>query len=283
VRRIPGESRPPAHPRKRFGQHFLEKAWIDKVVAVVAPRPDQVFLEIGPGRGALTRPLVERARHVLAFEVDRDLAAALRMAGHPNLTVIEGDFLDVTASGVRDGLRSAGLDQLPIRVVGNLPYNISSPILFKLRDLVEATLPIPEAIVMLQREVANRIVARPGTSDYGVLAVLLQHVAEVDRLLSLPPGAFRPPPEVHSSLIRLRWHAPAPMPIDLDVFGAVTRAVFTRRRKMLANALLAFALPTRTPIAALIDQAGLDPRQRPETLDIPDFVRLADAVASVLR
>jgi 16S rRNA (adenine1518-N6/adenine1519-N6)-dimethyltransferase len=167
--------------------------------------------------------------------------------------------------------------------VGNLPYNVAAPILFKTVELVEAGLPIEESIFMLQREVADRILAAPGTPEYGVLAILLRHVADTERLLALPPGAFRPAPKVHSSLIRLRWHAPAPAPQDLRVFRAVTRSVFTRRRKTLANALSAYALPPAASTSALVAEAGLDPHQRPETLDIPAFVRLADAVARARR
>jgi 16S rRNA (adenine1518-N6/adenine1519-N6)-dimethyltransferase len=270
-------------PRKRFGQHFLERAWIEKVAAVIAPGREDVFVEIGPGRGAITWPLLQQARHIIAFEVDRDLAAALKSPAHPNLTVVPGDFLEITADSFRGVVVDAGVAGVPVRLVGNLPYNVAAPILFKTVELVEAGLPIEESIFVLQREVADRILAVPGTPEYGVLAILLRHVAYAERLLALPPGAFRPAPKVHSSLIRLRWHAPAPAPQDLRVFRAVTRSVFTRRRKTLANALSAYALPPTASTSALVAEAGLDPHQRPETLDIPAFVRLADAVARARR
>jgi len=237
-----------------------------------------VILEIGPGRGALTMPLISAARHVVAFEIDRDLAAALRAAAHPNLTVVEGDVLDATPAAVRAALETAGLTGVPLRVVGNLPYNVASPILFWTLALVEAGLPITDAVVMLQREVADRILARPGTAEYGVLGVLLPHVAEATRLLSLPPGAFRPAPEVHSTVIRLGWHPPTPPPRDLQQFRTLVRAVFTRRRKTLANALRACPLPPGREPAAILAEACIDGQRRPETLDLAEFVRLADAV-----
>lgn len=266
--------------RRRFGQHFLERPWVEKVVRAIAPAHDDVLLEIGPGQGALTRPLLEASRHVIAFEIDRDLAAALRTAAHPNLTVIEGDFLDAAPAQIEAALRAVGAAGAPIRVAGNLPYNIASPILFRCVQLYEAGLPIRDASVMLQREVADRILSSPGTSEYGVLSVTLRHVADVARLLSLPPGAFRPAPEVHSAVIRLAFHPPTPVPRDLAAFRALTRAVFTLRRKTLTNALSAYPLPEGLTAAALVARAGIDGRRRPETLDIAEFVRLSDSVFS---
>ncbi len=260
--------------RKRFGQNFLEPAWGVKVVRAIDPKPDEVFLEIGPGTGALTRPLAARAKAVIAYEIDRDLAADLRAAAIPNVTVVEGDFLE---------RRSLPVPQSPspqsIRVAGNLPYNVASPILFRLAELYAGGLPIADATLMLQREVAERLIARPGTKEYGVLSVLLQHVASVDLLLKLPAGAFRPVPEVLSALVRLRFHAPDPPVADAATFAAVVQAVFTRRRKMLANALQAYR--GRVPIvgSAILD-AGIDGRRRPETLTVTEFARLADFYAA---
>jgi len=272
--------------RKRFGQHFLEPAWVEKVVRAIDPRPDEAFLEIGPGGGALTRPLAARARSVVAYEIDRDLAAALR-AGHiPNLTVVEGDFLaaDVQAAILRQSpitnQSAIGNQQSAIRVSGNLPYNVASPILFKLAELYAGGLPIADATVMLQREVADRLAARPGTSEYGVLSVLVQHVAGVERLLKLPAGAFRPPPKVLSALVRLRFHAPDPPVADPIAFAAVVQAVFTRRRKTLANALLAYAPMARGSAAGALAAARIDGRRRPETLTVEEFARLADVCTS---
>lgn len=275
----PARALEPRHrARKRFGQHFLERTWVDKVIRAIAPAHDDVFLEIGPGQGALTRPLLDAVRHVIAFEIDRDLAAALRAAGHANLTVIEGDFLEASLEQLRAALLDAGAEGTPVRVAGNLPYNVASPILFKCVQLFEAGLPIRDAAVMLQREVADRILSSPGTAEYGVLSVTLRHVADVTRLLSLPPGAFRPAPEVHSAVIRLALRPPTPMPRDVAAFRALVRAVFTRRRKTLTNALSAYSLPAGLIAADVVARAGIDGRRRPETLDIAEFVRLSDAV-----
>jgi 16S rRNA (adenine1518-N6/adenine1519-N6)-dimethyltransferase len=259
--------------RKRFGQHFLEPAWVTKVVRAIDPQPTDVFLEIGPGRGALTRPLAERARRVIAYEIDRDLAAELR-AGLPNVTVVEGDFLEANPTA------SLPNPAVPVRIAGNLPYNVSSPILFRLQELYVGGLAMADATLMVQREVADRLVARPGTGEYGVLSVLLQRTATIERLVSLPPGAFRPRPNVHSTLVRLRFHPPAPAARHEPTFVALVRAVFTRRRKTLANALLAFGGSRRIHPRAALEAAVIDPRRRPETLSAAELVHLADVFFS---
>jgi 16S rRNA (adenine1518-N6/adenine1519-N6)-dimethyltransferase len=271
--------------KKHFGQHFLEPAWVEKLLRAVAPAPDQTFLEIGPGRGALTRPLAARAGRVIAFEIDRDLVSALQDVAPRHLTIVEGDFLDVTADRLRDLLADSA--RATLRVVGNLPYNVASPILFKLVELHSAGIALADATVMLQREVADRLVASPGTRTYGVLSVLIGHVASADRIFTLPPGAFRPMPKVHSAVVRLRFHAPDPPPADPAVFTAIVQAIFTRRRKTLANALLAYPAAGRQKVERqsfvpdLLRQAHLDGRRRPEMLEIAELVRLADVFASV--
>ena len=265
--------------RKRFGQHFLEPAWVEKVIRAIDPKPDETFVEIGPGPGALTRPLAARARAVIAYEIDRDLAADLRTAGIANLTVVEGDFLNENPKpGTGEPKTQHAEPRTPnaLRVAGNLPYNVASPIMFKLADLFATGTPIVDATLMLQREVAERLSASPGTGEYGVLSVLMQHVAAVDLLLKLPAGAFRPPPKVLSSLVRLRFHAPTPPVADPKRFATVVQAVFTRRRKTLSNALLAYT--DAAHIARALAVADLDGRRRPETLSVADFVRLADAL-----
>jgi 16S rRNA (adenine1518-N6/adenine1519-N6)-dimethyltransferase len=250
--------------------------WVAKVVRAIDPKSDDVFVEIGPGRGALTGPLADRAKAVIAFEIDRDLVADLRQTALPNVTVIEGDFLESAAAALE---RYRGT---PLRVAGNLPYNVASPILFKLIDLFSSGLVLADATVMLQREVADRLVARPGTRDYGVLSIHMQQAADVERLLTLPPGAFRPPPKVHSALVRLRFHQPSPVPRDPAIFAAVIQAIFTRRRKTLANALLAYPEKRgRGSFLGALREAGLDGTRRPETLTIAELVRLADAVAGL--
>ena len=272
--------------RKRFGQHFLEPAWVEKVVRAIDPHADERFVEIGPGGGALTRPLAARTHSVVAYEIDRDLAAALRDARLPNVTVVEGDFLAADAQSAiipnsqspipnQSAIRNP---QSAIRAAGNLPYNVASPILFKLAELYADGLPIVDATVMLQREVADRLSAKPGTGEYGVLSVLMQHVADVELLLKLPAGAFRPQPNVLSALVRLRFHAPDPPVADPIVFAAVVQAVFTRRRKMLANALLAYEPLARASVAGVLAAAHLDGRRRPETLSVAEFARLAEAL-----
>lgn len=262
--------------RKRFGQHFLEPAWVQKVLRAIDPKPAETFLEIGPGRGALTRPLVDRAAEVVAFEIDRDLASELAASALPRLTVVEGDFLE---SRWLETHPFAG----PVRVAGNLPYNVASPILFKLADLYAGGMGLVDATLMLQREVADRLVADPGTREYGVLSILIRHSADVERLLVLPPGAFRPAPKVQSALVRIRFHAPDPPAKSQETFVAMVRAIFTRRRKTLANALL--ALPTAPPLAPAdaLEGAAIDGRRRPETLIISELVRLADELVSVSR
>jgi 16S rRNA (adenine1518-N6/adenine1519-N6)-dimethyltransferase len=245
---------------------------VAKVIQAINPRPDDVFVEIGPGRGALTRPLLERARSVRAFEIDRDLAAALN-GSDARLTVVEGDFLQTSRSlaGTADG---------PFRVAGNLPYNVASPILFALLELHAEGVPVVDATLMLQREVADRLIAGPGGRDYGVLSILVQYGADVSRLLTLPPGAFRPPPKVQSALVRVRFRPPAPAAADPALFAALVQAIFTRRRKTLANALRAFPPSTQLSPAVALGRAAIDGTRRPETLSIADLVRLADVFAA---
>jgi 16S rRNA (adenine1518-N6/adenine1519-N6)-dimethyltransferase len=264
--------------KKRFGQHFLEKPWAEKVARAVDAASSDVILEIGPGRGAVTGLLAARAAHVLAFEIDRDLVATLRADAPPNLTVVEGDFLEQTPESMRAALARAGLPMSQLRAVGNLPYNVASPILFKLVELFEGGIPLVDATVMLQREVADRLTAPPGTKEYGVLSILIRHKAEAARVFALPPGAFRPLPQVHSAVVRLRFHGPRPPARDPAGFARLVQAIFTRRRKTVANALRAYA---PAGIAEALEQSGIDGRRRPETLEIAEIVRLADAFPAV--
>jgi 16S rRNA (adenine1518-N6/adenine1519-N6)-dimethyltransferase len=259
-------------PRKRFGQHFLEPVWVAKVIRAIDPQPDDNFIEIGPGRGALTRPLLEKANSVLAFEIDRDLAVGLRdmYSGNPGFTLVEGDFLE-------EASRLAERGSTPRRVAGNLPYNVGTPILFKLLGLHVSGIRIVDATLMLQAEVAERLVAEPGGKEYGVLSILIQHSADVERLLTLPPGAFRPAPKVRSALVRIRFREPRPAARDPGLFVALVQAVFTRRRKTLANALLAFGPSARQTPSLALQRAGIDGQRRPETLSIEELVRVADA------
>jgi 16S rRNA (adenine1518-N6/adenine1519-N6)-dimethyltransferase len=261
-----------ARPRKRFAQHFLEAPWVAKIVDALAIRPDDAFLEIGPGRGALTRPLAARAGRVVAVEIDRDLAARLAEERIPKLSIIQSDFLTVDLADV---LRD---QPLPCRVVGNLPYNVSSPILFKLLPAADDGRVFRDATLMLQKEVADRLVAKPGGKDYGVLAIQVALLADVERVLTLPPGAFRPPPKVTSAVVRLRFH-PASVDVgDRNVFERLVRGIFLQRRKTLANALVPVADSLGQKAAQLLERAKVDGRLRPEALSLEEIARLSRAV-----
>jgi 16S rRNA (adenine1518-N6/adenine1519-N6)-dimethyltransferase len=213
--------------RKRFGQHFLtDGGIIDSIVKAIAPLPGQPVVEIGPGLAALTQPLVERLGVLHVIELDRDLAARLR--DHAQLRVIESDVLRV------DFTELAGqLNTQQLRVVGNLPYNISSPILFHLLDHVAV---IADQHFMLQKEVIDRMVATPSTSAYGRLSVMLQWRYEMDNILFVPPESFDPPPRVDSAVVRMVPRADAPF-IDLPLFEAMVQVAFSQRRKLLRHSL----------------------------------------------
>jgi 16S rRNA (adenine1518-N6/adenine1519-N6)-dimethyltransferase len=256
---------------KKFGQHFLEAAWADKVVAAIDPKPGDRFLEIGPGPGALTLRLAPRVAHLTAVEIDAAMIEALRARVPANVTLLHRDFLDFDASALEPGT---------LRVAGNLPYNVSSPILFRLLDLHRTRGGITDATVMVQREVADRITATPGGGDYGPLAILLQLHADARRVLALPPGAFRPAPTVRSAVVRLAFRPPAVTVADARGFEAMVRSMFTQRRKTLSNALKAHAATAGVEAAAALTAARIDPRRRPETLQLEELARLADVFAA---
>ena len=264
--------------RKRFGQHFLESAWVRKLVDASAIGPEDSVLEIGPGRGAITRPLAERAARLLAIEVDRDLAADLTAAELPNVTVVSSDILQVDLAPVV--ARWLGTPPGPanqVRIVGNLPYNISSPILFALLDFAAKTNGARDALLMLQKEVADRLVAKVGTGEYGVLTILTALRADVTRILSLPPGAFRPPPKVHSAVVRLSFRPPNVEIADEELFVRMVRSMFTQRRKTLNNALKPFGESHGVDAAKALASAGIDSKRRPETLSLTELAVLASS------
>jgi 16S rRNA (adenine1518-N6/adenine1519-N6)-dimethyltransferase len=251
-------------PRKRFGQHFLvDEAAIAAIVAAIAPRPHDRMVEIGPGLAALTRPLTGVLQHLHVIEIDRDIVARLR-AGFPGdlVTVHEGDALrfDFSALGPR------------LRVVGNLPYNISTPLLFHLAGHAAA---IEDIHVMLQKEVVARMVAAPSSSEYGRLSAMLQYRFRMEPVLAVTADAFRPAPRVESAVVRMVPLAPLPHPArDERAFGRVVAAAFARRRKTLRNALRAnFS-------AEDFERLGVDAGLRPQDLRVEDFVRLADDLAA---
>ena len=258
--------------RKRYGQHFLEPAWADKLVSAIAPGPGERFLEIGSGPGALTLRLAQRAEHVTAVEVDPALVALLGPRLPPNVTLVQADFLDFDLASLLPGA--------PLRVAGNLPYNVSSPILFRLLEAHRTLRLFTDATLMVQREVAARLAAAPSTGDYGVLAILTRLHADVRILLTLPPGAFRPQPKVQSAVVRLAFRAPAVPLSDEPLFEAMVRSMFTLRRKMLSNALARFAAARGFTALEALQAAGIDPHRRPETLQLEELARLAQVFAS---
>jgi 16S rRNA (adenine1518-N6/adenine1519-N6)-dimethyltransferase len=264
-----------AKARKRFGQHFLEPAWVTKLIAAIAPQPTDHFIEIGPGRGAITGPLAARVARLVVIEVDRDLARALAARGLANLLVVTEDVLEVDLVAIA---ASAGTTRF--RLAGNLPYNISSPILFKLLA-ASASGRFVDAHLMLQKEVADRLVARPGSADYGVLTLSTTIRADVTRVLSLPPGAFRPAPKVHSAVVRLSFRPPPADVEDPELLVRIVRSVFTQRRKTMGNALAPFAESLGVNPRELLEKAAIDARVRPETLALSDYARLSRACAIV--
>lgn len=258
--------------KKRFGQHFLEPAWVTRLIDRVDPQPDDTFLEIGPGRGALTRPLAQKVRRLIAVELDRDLAAALPARLPSHVTVVQHDALTMDLAALLAG------ETLPVRVVGNLPYNVASPILFKLLHSAAHGRVFSDATLMLQKEVADRVVAIPGSDDYGAMAIQVALLADAERLMTLPPGAFRPPPKVTSAVVRLRFRTPAEPVGDQDTFERLVRGLFQQRRKTVDNALVPVASTFALDAAQVIEYAQVDGRKRPEQLTLAEFAALSRAV-----
>jgi 16S rRNA (adenine1518-N6/adenine1519-N6)-dimethyltransferase len=247
--------------KKQFGQHFLhDPGYLARIVAAIRPAPEDLMVEIGPGQGALTRPLLERLNHLHVVEIDRDLVAHLR-SGFPaeRLSVHEADALQFDFARLGTGLR----------IVGNLPYNISSPLLFHLADFADR---IVDMHFMLQREVVDRMAADPDTPDYGRLSVMLQARFQVMKLFNVPPGAFNPPPKVDSAVVRM-----VPLPADAipytdaKRFSEVVARAFGQRRKTLRNTLKGLVEPQT------FERLGIDPQRRGETLSVAEFSALANA------
>jgi 16S rRNA (adenine1518-N6/adenine1519-N6)-dimethyltransferase len=248
-------------PRKRFGQHFLtDRHYLSRIVAAIDPKREDTIVEIGPGPGALTTELAKRVERLHVIEIDRDLAAALRQHyASTQVVVHEGDVLEFDFAALPS----------PLRVVGNLPYNISTPILFRVAEMAER---IVDGVFMLQKEVVDRMVADPDTEAYGRLSVMLQYRFAMESLLHVPPGAFTPPPKVDSAVVRM-------VPLDAGrlrakdegLFYRVVAAAFSQRRKTLRNALKPVGAPSS------FEKAGIDLGRRGETLSVAEFVALADA------
>ncbi|MFN7086612.1 MAG: 16S rRNA (adenine(1518)-N(6)/adenine(1519)-N(6))-dimethyltransferase RsmA [Burkholderiales bacterium] len=252
-------------PRKRFGQNFLvDDAVIAAIVSAVNPQPTDLMIEIGPGWGALTRPLVARLHHLHVVEIDRDIVARLKQDFPPErLTIHEGDALKFDFAALGPGLR----------VVGNLPYNISTPLLF---HLAQSARRLRDIHVMLQKEVVERMVARPSSSAYGRLSVMLQYRFEMEKILEVPAQAFRPAPKVESAVVRLLPRTPA-VPCDEALFAKLVASAFAQRRKTLRNALKNHL--AAEDFAAL----GLDAGIRAENLAVADFARMANHVSGKKR
>lgn len=252
--------------RKRFGQHFLaDESVVDAIVDAIRPREGDLLVEIGPGLAALTRALLERIAHLHAVEIDRDLAARLRARYSPQrLTLHEADALRFDfAALVEPGARR-------LRIVGNLPYNVSSPLLVRLLDFRAH---VADQHFMLQREVVERIVANPSSRDFGRLSVLMQAFYEVERLFDVAPGAFDPPPKVDSSVVRMRVRRAA-LERDPAPLQEVLAAAFGQRRKMIRTTLLPWLE------AQGVSHPPLDPTLRPEQIDLPAWLAIADDLAA---
>ncbi len=244
--------------RKRFGQHFLtDHSVLDGIVRAIAPRPGEALVEIGPGLGALTDPLVQRCERLTVVELDRDLAARLRK--RPELNVVEADALKVDFAALAE---TAGQK---LRVVGNLPYNISSPILFHLADAANH---VVDQHFMLQKEVVDRMAAGPGSKTYGRLSVMLQWRYEIEALFDVPPEAFDPPPRVESAVVRM-----VPLPglpaINAALLGELVTAAFSQRRKLLRHSLGRWLTERGS------DAGGFDLQRRAEEVPVADYLALA--------
>ena len=250
------------HARKRFGQNFLkDPVWISRIAQAVDAQPGQTVIEIGPGQAALTRELIAQAGHIWAVEIDRDLAAWLRTQFAPEeLTLIEANALRLDwHTAAQPG---------PLRLVGNLPYNISSPLLFALMQAADRVI---DQHFMLQREVVDRMTAHPGSKTYGRLSVMLQWRYRMMKLFDVPPGAFSPAPAVVSSVVRMIPKAAADvLPVDFPLFSCIVAHAFGKRRKTLRNALSGLLE------ADQITAAGVDPTARAESLPLASFVALAN-------
>lgn len=263
----------PEGRRRRLGQHFLRHPGaIARIVAAAELTRADTVVEVGAGTGILTVALAAQAGRVLAVEIDRHLIPRLRerLAEHQltNVEIVEQDILafDLEAAAKKFG---------PLKVVGNLPYQISSPVVFRLLELKRL---IPLAVLMFQREVADRINAPPGGKDYGILSVLVQQVANVARVMDLEPKHFQPPPKVRSAVLKLTFPAEPLQPVrDEAVFARVVKAAFGQRRKTLHNALRALGLPPET-LSEVLSAVGIDPGLRAERLSVAQFAALADAL-----
>jgi len=250
-------------PRKRFGQHFLnDDGIIHQIIDAVSPRKKDTIVEIGPGKGALTFPLLSVHPALIAIEIDRDLINSLKRstAYYKSFRLIQADVLDFDFLSLPPNLK----------IIGNLPYNISTPLLFYLLNFKSH---ISEMVFMLQKEMVDRICAEPNTADYGRLSVMLQHDFEAELLFDVPPTAFNPPPKVESAVIRLIPKVPAPI-LDYAIFSDIVREAFQYRRKTLRHALGKYFTES------MLESCSISPKSRPGELSVQDFEKLSNFLAS---
>ena len=260
-------------PKKRLGQHFLvDRNILNKVVRTAEVRKEEVVVEVGPGLGEMTLALARLAKRVIAVEIDPKLVEILKkkLAGWPNVEVVKSDILKLD---FKDFFKK---ERHPIKVVANLPYQVSTPLLFR---FIEAKEFFSTLTLMLQREVAERMVASPGGKKYGRLSVLLQMFLDLSVRFFIPPSAFFPSPKVESAVVQMVWkEKPMVDKQDEEWFIKVVKASFGYRRKTLANALKHSELSLPDSIESRIEEVGIDPRRRPETLTLQEFSSLADAL-----
>ncbi len=256
--------------RKRFGQNFLvDNNIIEKIVSAIAPTPNQNLIEIGPGQGAITGPVLEKCPRLNVIELDRDLIPLLQKKFHqyPELHIHQGDALKTDFSQFYR-------ERKPLRIIGNLPYNISTPLMF---HLLSFSGQIRDMYFMLQKEVVTRLAAVPGDKNYGRLSIMVQYYCQVEPLFQVPPTAFRPAPKVESAIVRLLPYPEPPYPADdLQLLSRLVRACFQQRRKTMRNTL------KHMLNAEQLEQLGIDLTRRPETLSVEDFVVLSNQIGALL-
>jgi len=265
--------RPQHAPRKRFGQNFLvDAAVVDRIAAAIRPEPGQRLVEIGPGTGALTAALAAGGATLDVIELDRDLVPGLlaSFSQKPGFRLHNADVLDIDFSALAGDRSTSGERDRQLRVVGNLPYNISTPLIFRLLD---NTAFIRDMHFMLQLEVVQRLAATPGSKDWGRLGIMAQYHCEVEHLFDVPPTAFRPAPKVQSAIVRLTPWAESPWPLcDTTQLRALVKAAFAQRRKTLRNNLKGIIDSDQ------LDALGVDPTARAETLELTQFIAIANAI-----
>jgi 16S rRNA (adenine1518-N6/adenine1519-N6)-dimethyltransferase len=254
----------PHKARKRFGQNFLHDAQIiDRIVRAITPKEGQQLVEIGPGQGAITAPLLKAGAELTAIEIDRDLAALLRerFVDQPRFHLVEMDVL-------KFDFATLGAQPASLRILGNLPYNISTPLLFHLLQYADL---IHDMVFMLQLEVVDRLAAQPGDEDYGRLSIMMQYHCRVEKLFRVPPGAFNPQPRVDSAIVRLTPWETLPCPVrNYPLLETLVREAFNKRRKTIRNTLRHFFSSEQ------LESLPIDLALRPENLALADYARIAD-------